>query len=161
MKQCSTLLTILVVIQPSSYFYHHIKNSRALTTYSFSHHFHRLLCECFCEVANLFWFDYDYDSWCSLLVSSTWCLCEDGPVLCQCPNLATCYGWLIIFDGALFLMAGYYRSEAKLPWADKCICNYVSAFASSFYSSPPFFSFLLLFQTTTKARSHYWERNIG
>lgn len=72
--------------------------------------------------------------------------------LCQCPtharpNLATCYGWLIIFDGALFLMVGYYQSEATLPWAGKCICNYVFVVCSSSYSSSPcFFSFLLLFQ---------------
>jgi len=56
-----------------------------------------------------------------------------------CPNLATCYGWLIIFDGALFLMADYCQSEATLPWAGKCICNCV-------FVSFLFLFLLLLFQ---------------
>lgn len=76
------------------------------------------------------------------VLSSTWCLCEDGSH-CQCPphacpNLATCYGWLIIFDGALLLMLSYYQSEAKLPWPGKCICNYIAVSSLSY--------FLLLFK---------------
>lgn len=67
--------------------------------------------------------------------------------LCQCPshacpNLATCYGWLIIFDGALFLMVGYYQSKASLPWAGKCIFDYMFALSSSF---PLFFLSLFPF----------------
>lgn len=38
-----------------------------------------------------------------------------------CPNLATCYGWLIIFDGALFLMVRYYQSEANLQLRNACM----------------------------------------
>lgn len=45
-------------------------------------------------------------------------------------------------------MVGYYQSEADLPWAGKCICNYVFVVSSLSYSSSPcFFSFLLLFRT--------------
>lgn len=46
-----------------------------------------------------------------------------------------CYGWLLIFDGALFLMVCHYQSEAKLPWAGKCISNYVFLTFHSFYPS--------------------------
>lgn len=44
------LKTILVALPPSSYFNHHIRNSRAWIIYQLPHHFHHLLCECFCEV---------------------------------------------------------------------------------------------------------------
>ena len=124
-EQSSThlkLKTVLVALPPRSCFNHHIRNSRAQTVFQFSHRFHRLPCE-----------RRDYEascSWCSLLVSSTWRLPEDGFSMCHCPpharpNLATCYGWLIIFDGGLL-------SE----WS-KSYLGLVNASVTTRLSSPP------------------------
>ena len=59
------------------------------------------------------------------------------------------------------LMVGYYQSEATLPWAGKCICNYVFVISSSSYSSSSRF-FFLLFQVAHHSLGPLLEeRNIG
>lgn len=90
---------------PRSYIYRHIRGSRKCTIYQMSHHSNALSVRV-CVQPEPQRCGFVFTTLCASLSDVSRKVLFFFFLLCQCPlhacpNLATCYGWLIIFDGGL------------------------------------------------------------
>lgn len=90
---------------PRSYINCHIRRSRTWAIYQMSHHSNTLSVSV-CVQSELQWFEFAFTTLSASPSDVSRKVLFFSFSLCQCPlharpNLATCYGWLIIFDGGL------------------------------------------------------------